>query len=146
MTTPAPVLITELVNLTLDKLYRQTAIPVLEQIDRLCNAPNSPLQNALRELDAETERLALAGEPLHAQNAVLEKTLRTVQQVYEATAMLIEANAGRVQASGAGVAIPAVTAKVFPSLTQGQSDILSPQATQRYLDKLQQSNIPWRVP
>lgn len=140
-----PISITEQVNLALDKLYRQTAGPVLKQVYRLCNAPGSPLQLALQELEAEATRLEQAQLPLLPDNAVLLKTLSIMEKVYDTTALLMQSQAAKVQAGGASLAVPAVTAKVFGKLSSQQIDPLSPQALSFYLSTLKQNNITWRT-
>jgi hypothetical protein len=141
--------INELANLALDKIYRQTAGPVLKQIYAISNAPSSPLQQALRELDEEAQRLEAIGAPLLPDNAVLSKALGILEKTYDATAMLIQAADNKVEAGGRGVAVPALTAKVFNSLSQDQIqrgiDPLSPQALNFYLSTLKDHNIPWRL-
>lgn len=137
--------ITELVNQALDKSYLKTAGPVLKQVNAICNAPGSPLQAALKELESEATRLEQLGAPLLPDNAVLLKTLATVEKIYETTALLIQAQASNIQAGGASLAIPAVTAKVFTGLSSSQIDPLSPQALNFYLSTLKQKGITWRT-
>lgn len=141
--------INELANLALDKLYLHTAGPVLKQIDAITNAPNSPLQQALRELEDEAQRLEASDMPLLPSNAVLLKVLGILEKTYEATAMLIQSADNKVEAGGRSIAVPAVTAKVFNNLSQSQIrqgiDPLSPQALSFYLSTLKDMNVPWRL-
>ena len=140
--------INEVANLALDKLYLQTAGPVLKQINAITHAPNSPLQQALRELEDEAQRLEAGGYPLLPSNAVLLKVLGILEKTYEATAMLLQSADNKVEAGGRSVALPAVTAKVFNNLSQSQIkqgiDPLSPQSLSFYLSTLKDMNVPWR--
>jgi hypothetical protein len=72
-----------------------------------------------------------------------------VEKTYEATAMLIQSADNKVQAGGASLAVPAVTAKVFNNLAQSRIqlgiDPLSPQALSFYLSTLKDLNVPWRI-
>jgi len=141
--------INEIANLMLDKLYKQTAGPVLKQVYAISNAPSSPLQQALRELDAEAQRLEAEGAPLLPDNAVLSKVLEILERTYEATAMLIQSADNKVEEGGRSVALPTVTAKVFNNLAQSRIqqgiDPLSPQALSFYLTTLKDLNVPWRI-
>lgn len=148
MTLPNPSM-TDLANLALDKAYAQIMGPLLKQIYAICNAPGSALQLALAELDAEADRLEQAGQPLLSTNAVLLKTMDTMEKTYELTAVLLKSVDNKVQASGAGVAIPAVTARIFSRLfnqrvAEGQ-DPLSPQALQFYTSTLKQAGVDWKI-
>lgn len=144
-----PTSIQELVNQALDKLYKQTAGPVLKQVYTLTHAPNSPLQKGLRELEDECQRLEQAGAPLLPDNAVLLKTLATMEKTYEFTAALIQSADDKVQGSGAALAVNAVTAKVFSPLAQSQIqqglDPLSPQALNFYLSTIKKNGLTWRT-
>ena len=142
--------ISALVNDALDKSYNKTAQKVLAQIDMLTNSPTSQLQRALAELDLEADRLEKENKRMTSDNLQLLKTLDVIEQTYTMVAALIQANDEAVQASGTGLAIPAVTAKVFVALSAEligqQKDPLSPQALAFYVETLQRLNIPWRIP
>jgi hypothetical protein len=144
-----PISVTQLVNEALDKVYQQTAGPLLKQVEALTNSPSSPLQQALRKLDEEAQRLEEAGERMPEDNAVLQQTLAVVQQTYILVGSLIQSQAPKVQSGGVQLAIPAVTAKVFMPITQfllgQQVNPVSPQALNMYLAKFQQNNIHWRT-
>ena len=148
MTLPSPSM-TDLANLALDKAYAKLMGPLLKQVNAICNAPGSALQLAMAELDAEAERLEQAGQPMLPTNATLLKSLDTMEKTYELTAMLLQSVDDKVQASGAGVAVPAVTARIFSRLfdqrvAEGQ-DPLSPQALQFYLSTLRQAGVDWKL-
>lgn len=145
-----PISISDFANLALDKAYNATAGRMLAQIQLLTNSPTSALQKALAELDQETTRLEEQHLPLGTDNAVLLKTLQVVERTFEATASLIQANDNKIQASGAAIAVPAVTAKVWLTLSNAAvlsgADPLSPVALAEYIAILRERGIIWRIP
>lgn len=147
---PDPISITALANALLDRLYNQTAGRMLQQIQALTNSPTSAMQKALKELDAEADRLDNDDKRMERDNAALEKALRENEQALETTRVLIQANDNTIQASGQSVAVPATTAKVFQAITaalvaQG-IDPLSPRGLSEYRRLIQQANIIWNIP
>jgi len=105
--------IKELTNKELDKLYKQTAGPMLDQIQAISNVPTSAMQQKLTALDQEANRLDADGVKIKANNAQLEQTLTEYRRTTNTASTLIQASDNAIQNAAVGVAVSAVTSKVF---------------------------------
>jgi hypothetical protein len=90
---------------------------MLKQIAQLAKGQGSTVQAALRELEAEAERLQEAGMPMKPDNPVLLKTISTIEDEMVATQNLISANASEIEESGQEIAPVTVAAKLFMAVT-----------------------------
>ena len=145
-----PLFITDRANAALDRLYKRTAGRMLQQIFALTNSPTSAMQRALKELDAEADRLAENDERMKVDNPTLKKALDEQEQALRTTQTLIQANDNAIQEAGQSVAIPAVTAKVFTAITSEIErrgiDPLSSEGLNVYRRAVTQANIIWNIP
>ncbi len=135
-------------NEALDSVFAKTTTGMFEQIQAITNNPQGALQKALGELDEEAARLALTGEMIAPDNAVLEKSLRVYSNTLMLTQEIIRANAEAIQDAGASIAAGSVTAKVFLNLAtkiaaEGNNPVTS---TKIFIEKLKESGIQWRIP
>lgn len=140
--------ITSLINEELDKLYNATAGKMLKQIGELSMAQSGFMQKALVELDEEVSRLEQTDQPMKSNNAHLKKTLSEYAKLLIITQSLLQAIGPTVENTGHTVAMPAVTAKVFLSISsklaeQGVNPIRSISSFRSVLVK---SGIPWEFP
>lgn len=109
--------LTSLINDELDKGYKATAGKMLLQIGQLSTSPSSFMQRAMLELDEEAERLESSGQKMSNDNPSLKKALSEYTRLLLLTQALIAANAPKIEESGLIVAAPAVTSKVFLSIS-----------------------------
>lgn len=137
-------------NLALDAAYAKAAGPMLAQIKSLSIAPGSAMQRQLSALDDEAERLESNDERMTYTNEQLEKTFTALLVVFSATNALILANDNNIEAAGAAIAVPAVTAKIFRQLTAdlatGGKNPIDPKYIPLYKSKLEQLGINWNIP
>ena len=138
--------ITEFVNQELDQRYNNTAGKLLSQVNAITHAPKTPLQKALRDLDAEAARLDDADARITTDNPYLDRALTENGRSFEATQTLITANDDAIQASGASIAVIAVTAKVFRTLAAQQERPISKTAFKAYVSQIADAGIKWNVP
>lgn len=140
--------ISGLTNQVLDTTFNAAARAMLEQIFAITNNPNSEMQRALANLDAEVKRLEEAGLRIEADNPVLEQTLRIYTEALVATQALVIANALEIEQSGQEVAPGSVTAKVFIAIAtalalSGINPVTSLAAIQT---ELAAQGIQWIIP
>jgi hypothetical protein len=143
------IILNELVNNALDASYTRQAGPILKQIMQISRSRNSPIQQALKELDDEAERLEAEGKPMKIDNAVLMKVMKILHDVFNSSAMLIQSGAGSIQNEAMEIAPAAITAQVFPQLSGqlialNQNPIL-PSALPFYQKILRERGIKWRT-
>jgi hypothetical protein len=140
----------EYTNAALDAAYATTAGPMLGQVKALSTAPGSQMQRALSDVDAEAERLETDGARLEKDNAELQKALTVAGVMLAATAALITASDNDIEATGALIAIPAVTAKIFAQLAGGLtgagSNPVDPKHIPYYRQQLSALGVRWNIP
>ncbi len=109
--------ISGLVNEALDTLYGKVTKSMFEQIFAITNNPGSAMQQSLTKLDEEANRLDEADERMEADNAQLLLTLAAFVAMMLAVEALILANDQNIELSGQSLAVGAVTAKVFITIS-----------------------------
>ena len=142
------VFINDLINKRLDSEFEKTAGKGLDQISNISLSRGSSMQRSLSALDIEVKALMEKGKKITLDNTVLNQTLRNYQSLLISSQEIINANSGAVQASGQQIASTAVTAKVFPGITedifgQGKDPIKS---TVIYQKVLQRNAVRWIIP
>lgn len=142
--------IQELANNALDKSFSGVVTPILEQIQLLFVPPRSRMQRALSALDEEVKRLEDDEKRITADNAQLEQVLNVYNDNLNASAAIIDTNAPAIQETGQVVAIPAMTARVFMSLSgallDAGQDPVSTAAMNFFVEQLASRDIRWNVP
>lgn len=138
----------ELLNNELDSGYRQTAMPMLQQIQRLATSQGGEMQMALKELDAEAVRLSEEDKKFKKDDATLTKALLAYLTLMNATGALIKANDDAIQASGINLAPVSVTSRAFVGMTaklieQGANPARS---MALYESLFKEQGIPWKIP
>ena len=136
-----PFSVSQAVNNALDKAYLESALPMLNQIGKLSNSVE--LQNALRELETEAERLLAEQRRMAPDNPVLIKSLLVYGTLLIAVQALINANSGDIEDTGIVLAAPAITAKVFSILSGQRTDPVSIAALSGYQTQLARMGINW---
>jgi hypothetical protein len=146
MTTP----IITYTNQELDRAYNQTAGQMLRQIRAMSTAQGSQIQAALVELEEEADRLEAESQRMDTDSASLLKTLAAIAALFAAASALIMANDNDIEASGASIAVPAVTAKVFGGLAslavRDGKNPASPALLPIYADALKSLGVTWNLP
>lgn len=145
-----PLSVKELVGAELDKAYKAAAGPMLAQIGAISRAENSPMQQSLKKLDEEAERLAGENEKMKADNAQLAQTMGVYEDNLKATETLIRANDDAIQSSGQVLALIGVTAQIFSGVTQSliaaKKNPISAAAIPAYTDLIARSGARWVFP
>jgi hypothetical protein len=145
-----PVSINDAALDALEGEYQRTAKPLLAQIRAVTNDPRSQVQRSLLELEAEADRLAEMELRMEADNAYLEKALADYSNAMGASQALIAANDNAIQEGALSLALIAVTAKVFLTLSQEYArrggNPVSPQALGYYKATIKEVGQPWIVP
>jgi len=132
-------------NAALDVGYARTAGPMLRRIIEMSKA--IPVKTALRELEAEAERLDKDGQMMTADNVYLKNALDVTATEFEAAQRLIEANDKRIQESGQIIAPLAVTAKIFQQIAgKIPGNPVSPSAFPKYMKALKTLGVNWILP
>lgn len=107
------------------------------------------MQDRLKKLDEEAQRLKELEKRMEPDNAVLEQTLNEYRNVMNTSASLIQANDNEIQNAGMTIATIAVTAKVFLSLSgtimQNGGNPITPQAMKYYQEQADKSGIKWNT-
>ncbi len=107
----------EYINATLDKSYNRATSGVFQQIVRMATGQGSAIQAAMRELEAEAERLQEAGEVMRPDNPTVVKSLSVIEDEMVMTQNLILANGAEIEQSGQEVAPVATIAKLMMGIT-----------------------------
>jgi hypothetical protein len=139
--------INDYANQALDSTYNASAGKVLDQVAKLAQSPKGRMQKQLAKLDEEAKRLNEEDQRIEYDNAVLEQTLNEYSDLMDTTASLVDANDEAIQQSGVNIAVIAVTAKVFLSLSHsimaGGGNPITPQAMKFYISQLAARSIDW---
>jgi len=139
--------INDYANQALDSTYNASAGKVLDQVAKLAQSPKGRMQKQLAKLDEEAKRLNEEDQRIEYDNAVLEQTLNEYSDLMDTTASLVDANDEAIQQSGVNIAVIAVTAKVFLSLSHsimaGGGNPITPQAMKFYISQLAARGIDW---
>lgn len=136
-------------NSALDAIYNRTAGRMIAQITAISRGRTSRMQDRLKKLDEEAQRLKELEKRMEPDNAVLEQTLNEYRNVMNTSASLIQANDNEIQNAGMTIATIAVTAKVFLSLSgtimQNGGNPITPQAMKYYQEQADKSGIKWNT-
>lgn len=140
--------INELITEQLERNYRKVSRPFLTQIQAITNDPQSDMQLSLQLLDTEAERLDSDDERFDTENEVLQETLEQYLEVTTQTAGIIRENDEEVQDAGTSLAVPALTALAFLSLTEsvianGGNPLTS---TNAMISVVASQGVNWNVP
>jgi hypothetical protein len=139
--------INDYANQALDSTYNASAGKVLDQVAKLAQSPKGRMQKQLAKLDEEAKRLNEEDQRIEYDNAVLEQTLNEYSDLMETSASLVNANDEAIQQSGVNIAVIAVTAKVFLSLSHlimaGGGNPITPQAMKFYTTQLAARGVDW---
>lgn len=110
--------ITDLVTGLLDRGYSRVAQPVLAAI--AASTSSGLIQQRLRELEAESARLDLAGERLAADNPVLRALLADLDDTLRTSARRLDAAAPPLQDTAASAAGTIQRQLALPGMTNAQ--------------------------
>jgi len=139
--------INDYANQALDSTYNASAGKVLDQVAKLAQSPKGRMQKQLGKLDEEAKRLNEEDRRIEYDNAVLEQTLNEYSDLMDTTASLVDANDEVIQETGVNIAVIAVTAKVFLTLSHsimaGGGNPISPQAMKFYTTQLATRGVDW---
>jgi hypothetical protein len=109
--------VTSAASAALDALYTKAFGATLKRIESLSKSRTSKMQASLKKLDDEAKRLKDDKKRMAADNPQLLETIGDYHDFLNETAALIDNHGNALQESGVELAIVAVTAKVFASLS-----------------------------